>query len=35
VMGADTYPDRSSDELLDVYSVAPLLAEVIEQHLQI
>jgi ribose-phosphate pyrophosphokinase len=35
VIGADTYPGRSSDDLLDVYSVAPLLAEVIEQHLQI
>ena len=35
VMGSDTYPERSNDDLLDVYSVAPLLAEVIEQHLQI
>ena len=35
VMGSDTYPERSNDNLLDVYSVAPLLAEVIEQHLQI
>ncbi len=35
VIGSDTYPGRSSDDLLDVYSVAPLLAEVIEQHLQI
>lgn len=35
VIGSDTYPGRESDDLLDVYSVAPLLAEVIEQHLQI
>lgn len=35
VMGSDTYPERSNDDLLDIYSVAPLLAEVIEQHLQI
>jgi ribose-phosphate pyrophosphokinase len=35
VIGSDTFPGRGSDELLDVYSVAPLLAEVIEQHLDI
>ena len=35
VIGSDTYPGRESDGLLDVYSVAPLLAEVIEHHLQI
>ncbi len=35
VMGSDTYPERTNDDLLDVYSVAPLLAEVVEQHLQI
>ncbi len=35
VLGSDTYPGRISDDLFDVYSVAPLLAEVIEQHLQI
>lgn len=35
VIGSDTYPGRESGDLLDVYSVAPLLAEVIEQHLQI
>lgn len=35
IMGSDTYPGRSSNDLLDVYSVAPLLADVIEQHLQI
>ncbi|MGB3211719.1 MAG: ribose-phosphate diphosphokinase [Desulforhopalus sp.] len=35
VMGSDTYPGREGGELLDVYSIAPLLAEVIEQHLQL
>lgn len=35
VIGSDTYPGRESDDLLDVYSVAPLVAEVIEHHLQI
>ena len=35
IIGSDTYPGRISDSLLDVYSVAPLLADVIEQHLQI
>ncbi len=35
IMGSDSYPGIESDDLLDVYSMAPLLAEVIEQHLQI
>jgi ribose-phosphate pyrophosphokinase len=35
VIGSDTYPGRASNDLLDVYSIAPLLAEVIEQHLKI
>ena len=35
VIGSDTYPGRQSDDLLDVYSIAPLLAEVIEKHLQL
>jgi ribose-phosphate pyrophosphokinase len=35
IIGSDTYPGRISDDLFDVYSVAPLLAEVIEQHLNI
>jgi len=34
VIGSDTYPGRQSDTLLDVYSVAPLLAEVLRDHLQ-
>ncbi len=35
VIGSDTFPGRESDELLDVYSIAPLLAEVIEDRLHI
>ncbi len=35
VIGSDTFPDRRSDELLDVYSVAPLLADILENHLQL
>jgi len=35
VIGSDTYPGRQSDRLLDVYSVAPLLAEVLQGHLQV
>ena len=35
IMGSDTYPGRESDELLDVYSVAPLLAAVVERHLRL
>lgn len=34
VMGADTYPGTSRDDLLDVYSVAPLLAKVLRRYLQ-
>jgi len=35
IMGADTYPGAASDDLLDVYSVAPLAAEVLRDHLKI
>ncbi|MBB5348506.1 ribose-phosphate pyrophosphokinase [Desulfoprunum benzoelyticum] len=35
IIGSDTYPGSVSDELLDVYSVAPLLAEILEKHLQL
>ncbi len=35
IIGSDTYPGRQSDDLLDIYSVAPLLAEVIENQLHI
>jgi len=33
VIGSDTYPGVASDDLLDVYSVAPLLATVLKTHL--
>lgn len=33
VIGSDTYPDVSSDELLEVYSVAPLLSDILKAHL--
>lgn len=35
ILGSDSYPGHGSDSLLDVYSVAPLLAEVIEEQLHI
>ncbi len=35
VIGSDTYPQRVSDELLEVYSVAPLLAKVLKSYLRI
>ncbi len=35
IIGSDTYPGCVSDDLLDVYSVAPLLAEILEKHLQL
>ncbi len=35
VIGSDTYPERQSDAMLDVYSVAPLLAKVLEGQLQL
>ncbi len=34
VIGSDTYPDRISDDLLEVYSVAPLLAGVLRDYLK-
>jgi len=33
VIGSDSYPERRSDGFLDVYSLAPLLAEVLTQRL--
>jgi len=33
VIGSDTYPGVESDELLDVYSVAPLLADILSTQL--
>lgn len=35
IIGSDSYPTRETGNLLDVYSVAPLLAEVIEEQLHI
>ena len=35
ILGSDTYPGRESNDIMDVYSVAPLLAEIIEEHLHI
>ena len=35
IIGSDTYPGRRSEGLVDVYSVAPLLAEVLRKHLQL
>jgi ribose-phosphate pyrophosphokinase len=33
VIGSDTYPNVASDSLLDVYSVAPQIGEVLKSHL--
>jgi ribose-phosphate pyrophosphokinase len=33
IIGADTYPGSRSDELLSVYSVAPLIARELEHRL--
>ena len=35
VIGSDSYPGVESDELLDVYSVAPLISEILGQHLKV
>ncbi len=35
IIGSDTYPGRKSDELFDIYSVAPLLAKVLNKHLKL
>lgn len=35
VIGSDSYPDRVSDDLLEVYSIAPLLARVLRNYLKI
>ncbi len=35
IIGSDSYPGRQSTSLLDVYSIAPLLAEILENHLQL
>lgn len=35
IVGADTYPGTASDDLLEVYSVAPLVAKVLYRQLKI
>ncbi|PLX47455.1 MAG: ribose-phosphate pyrophosphokinase [Desulfobulbaceae bacterium] len=35
IIGSDTYPDRTNNDLLDIYSVAPLLHKAITKQLQI
>lgn len=35
VIGSDSYPGRETDDLFEVYSVAPLLARVLKNHLSI
>jgi ribose-phosphate pyrophosphokinase len=35
VIGSDTYPGRVSDELFDIYSVAPLIAGVLRKQLKL
>ncbi|HHD64312.1 MAG TPA: ribose-phosphate pyrophosphokinase [Desulfobulbaceae bacterium] len=35
IIGADTYPDRQSDDLLDIYSVAPLIAGELVHYLRL
>ncbi len=33
ILGSDTYPQVEPDELLDVYSVAPHIGQMLETHL--
>ena len=33
IIGSDTYPGTKSDDLIDVYSVAPLIKKVLKSHL--
>lgn len=35
IIGADTYPGRESDDLLDVYSVAPMIAQELNHYLRL
>lgn len=35
IIGSDSYPARTSTKNMEVYSLAPLLAEVVENHLRI
>ena len=35
VFGSDTYPGRRTDDLVDVYSIAPLLARILHKYLKV
>lgn len=35
IIGSDSYPGRVSDDLVDVYSVAPLIAQILKNHFQL
>ena len=35
VIGSDSFPGRVSDDLLEVYSIAPLLAKILKSYLSI
>jgi len=35
VIGSDSYPGTKNDELLEVYSIAPLLAKILRKHLKV
>ncbi|MCL2789233.1 MAG: ribose-phosphate diphosphokinase [Desulfobulbus sp.] len=35
IIGADTYPNRTSDDLLQVYSVAPVIADELKRYLRL
>ncbi|SDO38379.1 ribose-phosphate diphosphokinase [Desulforhopalus singaporensis] len=35
ILGSDSYPEKQEGALFDVYSIAPLLSDVIEDHLDI
>lgn len=35
IIGSDTYPGRQDDELLDIFSVAPLIAEELNHYLRV
>ena len=35
VIGSDTYPGRISDDLFDIYSVAPLIADILRKQLKL
>lgn len=35
IIGSDTFPGAKNDDLLDLYSVAPMIAEVMRQYLEV